>query len=85
ELTATVNAQGSTINSINSQAFLALNSNGYIGGFKIGNNGSVVDFTVLADKFQIVSPAGGQRLEYSQGNMRVYDNAGTLRVRLGVW
>lgn len=85
ELTATVNQQGSTITSINSQAFLALNSNGYIGGFKVGNNGSVVDFTVLADSFRIVSPQGGQRTEYSAGNWRVYDNAGTLRVLLGVW
>lgn len=85
ELSATVTGQGTTINSINSQAFLALNSNGVIGGFKIGNNGTVVDFTVLADKFQIVAPAGGQRLEYSQGNLRTYDNNNTLRVRLGSW
>lgn len=85
ELSATVNAQGSVINSVNSQAFLAVNSQGYIGGFKVGNNGTVVDFTVLADKFQIVSPNGGQRTEYSGGNWRAYDNNNTLRVRWGTW
>ncbi|ABK00169.1 central tail fiber J [Xanthomonas phage Xop411] len=83
ELTATVNSQGSTLTSINSQAFLALNSNNYIGGFKIGNNGQVVDFTVLADNFRIVAPAGGARLEYSAGTLRVYDNNNVLRVELG--
>ncbi|WP_230078743.1 TipJ family phage tail tip protein [Xanthomonas oryzae] len=83
ELTATVNSQGSTLTSINSQAFLALNANNYIGGFKIGNNGTVVDFTVLADNFRIVAPAGGARLEYSAGTLRVYDNNNVLRVELG--
>lgn len=85
ELTATVTSQGTTINSINSQAFLALNVNGYVGGFKIGNNGTVVDFAVLADKFAIVAPQGGQRLEYSNGSIRVYDTAGTKRTELGVF
>lgn len=85
QLSATVDSQGNLINSVSAQAFLSVNAQGYVGGFKIGNNGSVVDFTILADKLVIVSPQGGQRTEYSAGNWRVYDNNGTLRVRMGVW
>jgi len=84
-LSVSVSAQGGTITAINAQYFLAVDVNGRVGGMKIGNNGSIVDFQILADKFTIVSPSGGQRFEYSAGNIRVYDASNVLRVRLGVW
>jgi hypothetical protein len=40
---------------------------------------------IVADRFRIISPVAGQRTEYSDGNWRVYDASGVLRVRLGVW
>ncbi len=36
-------------------------------------------------RVQCQCPGGGRRTEYSDGNWRVYDEAGRLRVRMGVW
>jgi hypothetical protein len=33
----------------------------------------------------VKSAASGQRTEIDNSSIRVYDSAGTLRVRLGVW
>jgi trimeric autotransporter adhesin len=35
--------------------------------------------------FRIIAPGGGARTEFSDGNHRVYDAQGRLRVRMGVW
>lgn len=67
------------------QATTMLDVNGRISGVSQTNNGTTSDFIILADKFGIVSPAGGARTEYGSGNWRVYDAAGVLRVRMGVW
>lgn len=72
-------------NQINAAYTLTLDVNGYVSGFVAQNTGGTSNFVVVADNFQIIAPAGGQRTEYSSGNWRVYDAAGTLRVRLGVW
>ena len=64
---------------------LTLDVNGKVSGFKSVNDGSVASFEILADVFKIVKPGGGARTEFSDGNWRVYDSAGTLRVRMGVW
>lgn len=69
----------------NAEWSLTTNVNGYISGLLLKNNGSTSNFRVLADKFEIVSPNGGQRTEYSGGNWRVYDGNGVLRVQMGVW
>lgn len=62
-----------------------VDANGRIGGTRLASNGTVSSFTVVADQFAVVAPNGGARLEWSGGNQRVYDAAGTLRVRMGVW
>jgi predicted phage tail protein len=67
------------------QATTMLDVNGRITGVSQTNNGVTGDFKILADKFSIESPAGGARTEYSAGNWRVYDSAGVLRVRMGIW
>lgn len=85
QLSATVSTQDGRITAINAQYFLSVDAGGRVGGMKIGNNGQTVDFTVLSDKFVITSPVGGRRLEYSNGNIRVYDENNRLRVRMGVW
>lgn len=70
---------------LNAAYTLTLDVGGRISGFKSVNDGSVSEFEILADIFKIIDPSGGARTEYSDGNWRVYDSAGTLRVRLGVW
>lgn len=67
------------------QYTLALDVNGYVTGWNFINDGSTGAFTINADFFSIVKPGGGARTEFSNGNWRVYDSAGTLRVRLGIW
>lgn len=64
---------------------LRLDVNGYVTGWNFTNNGTQGNFDIVADNFRIVAPGGGARTEYSAGNWRVYDSAGTLRVRMGVW
>lgn len=64
---------------------LTLDVNGRITGYRIANDGTTGSFDVLADQFRIIAPGSGQRTEFSNGNWRVYDAAGTLRVQLGVF
>jgi hypothetical protein len=65
-------------------ATVMVDANGHIGGTRLASDGTTSSFAIVADQFQIVSPSGGARTEYSNGNWRVYDSAGTLRVALGV-
>lgn len=65
-------------------ATVMVDANGHIGGTRLASDGTTSSFAIVADQFQIVSPSGGARTEYSSGNWRVYDSAGTLRVALGV-
>lgn len=67
------------------QATTMLDVNNRISGVRQTNDGTTSDFIILADKFGIESPGGGARTEYSNGNWRVYDAAGTLRVQMGIW
>lgn len=70
---------------VNASHSVVLDVNGNVSGTRSENDGTRSSFSILADKFAIVSPSGGARTEYSGGNWRVYDAAGTLRVRMGVW
>ncbi|GHH52532.1 host specificity factor TipJ family phage tail protein [[Pseudomonas] boreopolis] len=67
------------------RATLALTANGKVAGYSIANTGTVSSFDVVADSFS-VSPSNpnGARTEFSNGNWRVYDENGVLRVALGV-
>lgn len=84
-LTATVSTQATSINGLNARYGVTLDVNGYATGFQQNNSGVTSDFTIRADKFGIVAPGGGARTEYSNGNWRTYDGAGTLRTRMGTW
>jgi hypothetical protein len=76
---------GTTIGGIAyAAATTMVDANGHIGGTRLASDGSVSSFAIAADQFSIVAPAGGARTEYSGGNWRVYDGAGTLRMRWGV-
>lgn len=58
--------------------------NGYIAGLQLKNTGGTSNFRVRSDVFEVVPPGGGARTEFSNGNWRVYDAAGTLRVAMGI-
>lgn len=85
QLSTDITTVNGRVTAINAQYFLAVEANGLIGGMKIGNNGSVVNFAIQADRFIISAPGGGQRTEYSNGNWRAYDANGTMRTRWGTW
>lgn len=57
--TASVNTLQSSVNGLQAKYGVSLNVNGYITGFVQNNNGSQGSFTILADRFSIVSPGGG--------------------------
>ncbi|MDH1192291.1 carbohydrate binding domain-containing protein [Stenotrophomonas sp. GD03958] len=61
-----------------------MRADGYIAGVKLGIRNQTSEFNILADKLRVSSPSGGQRTEYSDGNWRVYDGNGVLRVAMGV-
>ena len=70
---------------LNAKYGLYLQSGNLISGFESANNGTVAEFNILATIFKITSPSGGARTEFSNGNWRVYDASGVLRVRMGIW
>lgn len=85
EVSAVATAQADTAGKVNASYTLLLDVNGYVSGMVAQNDGSTANFIIAADGFQIIKPGGGSRTEFSSGNWRVYDSAGTLRVRMGVW
>lgn len=86
ELDARVTSTEDGLTTLEASWNVKLDVNGYISGLTSVNNGNKATFTVNADTFAIVKPGGaGARTEYSGGNWRVYDSAGVMRVRMGVW
>jgi hypothetical protein len=83
--TSTISSQQTSINGVLAKAGVTLDVNNYITGWSVNNNGSSGAFNIRADMFSIVAPGTGARTEFSNGNWRVYDTAGVLRVRMGVW
>lgn len=65
------------------EAFLHVITNGpngpLLGGFKIGNNGSVVTFDILASIFRVTSTDPTKGLEWRDGYLRAY-NGGAQRI-----
>ncbi|MEN5117513.1 host specificity factor TipJ family phage tail protein [Luteimonas sp. TWI662] len=70
---------------LNAKAGLYLTNDGMVSGWESVNDGVRPEFNVLASVFRIIAPGGGARTEFSDGNHRVYDAQGRLRVRMGVW
>lgn len=82
--TSSISTQQNVINGLTSEYMVKTDVNGYVAGFGVYNTGATSDFIILGDHFGIVSPSGGARLEWSNGNIRVYDANNVLRVALGV-
>lgn len=57
--TASVNTLQSSVNGLEAKYGVTLDVNGYVTGFAQNNDGQTGVFQILADKFQIVDPAGG--------------------------
>lgn len=74
-----------TTNGILGKWGIAINSQGRISGIQLNSGGSVSAFDVSADSFSVTPPGGGARMQWSGGNIRVYDASNVLRVRMGVW
>lgn len=64
---------------------LRLDVNGYNIGWEANNNGTTGSIKFRSDLFEISSPTGGARFEFSNGHQRIYDAANVMRVRMGVW
>ncbi|MEN5204058.1 hypothetical protein ABE473_06325 [Stenotrophomonas sp. TWI700] len=59
-------------------------ADGKVGGVRLGVTGQEAVFDIVADRFRVSPSGGGERTEYSDGNWRVYDGNGVLRVAMGV-
>lgn len=60
-----------------------LDVNDYISGTVSENDGVRARFAILTDVFEIVAPGGGERFEYSDGAVRIYDASDNWIVKLG--
>lgn len=56
---ASITTLQSSVNGLEARYGVALDVNGYVTGFLQNNDGTAGEFTILADKFRIVDPAGG--------------------------
>lgn len=56
--TASIQTQQTSINGLNLQYTLKLDSNGFVGGIGLANSGSSVDMIIRANKFAIAPPSG---------------------------
>jgi hypothetical protein len=71
-------------NNLYAQYTLRVDVNGRISGFGLAASETSSDFVVRADTFSIVSPTGNKAtLVLTNNRLEVYDENGTLRVRLG--
>lgn len=73
--TASVSTLQSSVNGLQAKYGVSLDVNGYVTGFVQNNNGSSGDFTILADRFAIVTPGSAPTVpfEVSGGVVRIKD------------
>lgn len=81
--TASVSTLQSSINGLQARHGVSLDVNGFVTGFVQNNDGQSGSFTVLADRFAIVTPGSAPQVpfEVSGGIVRIKEaNIGTLNV-----
>lgn len=84
QTSASTNADA--IGNIKANYAVNVDANGHVAGIKLMSNGTTSDFTVTADKFNIIAPSGAvARMEITNQLLKVYDSNGILRVKLGIW
>lgn len=83
-LTSSVSSLSSAVNGLSARQGISLDVNGYVTGYVQNNDGTSGSFTILADRFAVVSPGGGTPFvpfEISDGFVRIKDAIiGTLSV-----
>lgn len=85
QLQVSTTATSNTVVAINARYFLGVEVNGLVGGMYVGNNGTLVNVRFRADRFTIESPTGtGERFEYSNNSIKIYDAGNVRRVELGL-
>jgi hypothetical protein len=80
---AIVSIQGGVASAL-ARSAVVLSNNGYISGTESTNTGTVSSFKVLADVFEIASPASGPRYEYKNGLTKIIDNNNIARLTFGL-
>lgn len=81
--TASISTLQSSVNGLSAKYGVSLDVNGYVTGFVQNNNGTSGDFTIIADKFAIVTPGSTPTVpfEVSGGIVRIKEAAiGNLSV-----
>ncbi|QVW29533.1 putative tail component protein [Stenotrophomonas phage BUCT603] len=84
QMQVTINEQAGKVAQIDARYFLGVEANGLIGGMYIGNNGNRVATRFSTDVFTVESPRGGERLEWKNGAIRIYDGNNTMRMFMGI-
>lgn len=64
---------------------LNLTAGGLITGIRSVNNGTTGTIDFMFNAVRFLAPAGGKRMELSEGNLRAYDESGVLRAQFGIW
>lgn len=82
---AAISTLNGNVTTLFGRAAIMLDVGGRGYGFEINGTPLAGGIKLHSDFFSIEKPGGGARLEYSGGNLRVYDSNNVLRVRLGVW
>ena len=84
---AAVTTISETVTSVDGKANQALarwgvqmDVNGYVSGVEMASNGQTSDFTVSADRFRILKPGGGARMEFINGRMIATDGSSWMSV-----
>lgn len=87
---ATVSSYSSAISSLQgnqatlyARAGVRTDVNGYIVGYEINNNGSQGNAYFNVNTFALLKPGGGERIEFYNGAMHVFDAGGVKRVQIG--
>src|SRR5699024_4151975 len=61
---------------------LAVQAGGDVAGMQLLAGGGISAIRFLADMFSVIDPSGGDRLEWSDGSIRVISGS-TVRVKIG--
>jgi hypothetical protein len=79
-ISETVTSVDGKANQALARAAVQLDVNGYVSGWETSNNGQSSDFTVSADRFRILKPGGGARMEFINGRMIATDGSSWMSV-----
>lgn len=70
--TASIQTLQQVVNGLAAQYMVKLDVNGYVAGFGLYNNGATSSFTVLADKFAVVTPGRSPQVPFAVDANGVY-------------